>query len=316
MCASAAPWDGWRVIFSSRETLRRTRRDPRATRRAAFAAPLFSLLDSLFSVFFPSDCRLCRTPLVNISRIPVCRECLAAIEPTRAPQCVVCGDRLISASLLRGDGRCTNCCDFEPNFERAVSFGEYEGDLRGLIHLLKYESVTPVAAPLGRMLAQVMQELLAGQPGSVNPLLIPVPLHPSRRRARGFNQAELIARAAAKRFSPRLEVASGILLRQRDTISQVGLSREERIENMRDAFRVSDRGRGCIQGRTLMVVDDVMTTGTTLSECARVLKQAGAERVWAVTVARAFQGAASGQTADRGEQEAIEAEAVAVTASV
>ncbi len=310
----AAPWDGWRVIFSSRETLRRTRRDPRATRRAVFAAPLLSLLDSLFTVFFPSDCRLCHTPLDNISRIPVCRECLAAIEPARAPQCVVCGDRLISASLLRGDGRCTNCRDFEPEFERAVSFGEYEGGLRGLIHLLKYESVTPVAGPLGSMLAQAIQELHAGRE-SVRPLLIPVPLHNSRRRSRGFNQAELIAHAAAKRMSPRLEVASGILLRQRDTISQVGLSREERIENVRDAFRVSDRAT-LYQGRTLIVVDDVMTTGTTLSECARVLKQAGAERVWAVTVARAFQGAASGETADRGEQEAIEAEAVAVTASV
>lgn len=314
MCALVAPWDGWRVIFSSRETLRRTRRDPRATRRAVFAAPLLSLLEDLFSVLFPSDCRLCHTPLDNISRIPVCRECLAAIESAREPQCVVCGDRLLAASLLRGDGRCTNCRDLEPEFERAVSFGEYAGDLRGLIHLLKYESVTPVAVPLGGMLAQAIEELLSGRRGSVNPLLIPVPLHSRRRRSRGFNQAERIAREAAKRLDPPLAVASGILVRQRDTISQVGLSRQERIENVRDAFRVTGRGR--IQGRTLIVVDDVMTTGTTLSECARVLKQAGADKVWAVTVARAFQGAASGQTADCGEQEAIEAEAVALTASV
>jgi ComF family protein len=274
---------------------------------------LQTVLSSIFGVLFPSECRLCHTPLDNISRIPVCRECLAAIRPVRAPQCVVCGDRLVSAQLLMGDGRCANCRDFEPEFERAVSFGEYEDGLRGLIHLLKYESITPVAGPLGSMMAQAIGELLSGR-GLMRPLLVPVPLHKSRRRTRGFNQAELIAQAAGKCLSPRLEVASGILLRQRDTISQVGLSREERLHNVRGAFRVSDPGR--VKGRTLIVVDNVMTTGTTLSECARVLTRAGAERVWAVTVARAFQGAVSGETADRGEEEAIEAEAMSLTASI
>ncbi len=121
-----------------------------------------------------------------------------------------------------------NCRDFEPEFERAVSFGEYEAGLRGLIHLLKYEGVTPVAGLLGSMLAEAMRELLAGREAA-NPLLIPVPLHHSRRQSRGFNQAELIARAAGKCLSPRLEVATGILRRKRDTLSQVGLSREERM---------------------------------------------------------------------------------------
>lgn len=303
--------NGWRVVFSSREKLNRTRRGSRAQHRALFVAPVQTLLQSIFSVLFPSDCRLCRTPLNNISRIPVCEECLAAIEPVCAPQCVVCGDRLASAQLLMGDGRCLNCRDFEPEFERAVSFGEYEDELRGLVHLLKYERVTPVAGPLGEMLAQAIQELLPGR-RDTSPLLVPVPLHKSRRRTRGFNQAELIAHAAAKRLTPRLEVAGSVLVRRRDTISQVGLSREERIENVRDAFRVAKPGR--VKGRGVIIVDDVMTTGTTLSECARVLRQAGAERVWAATVARAFHGAEVQQSADPGEEEAIEA--VAVTASV
>ncbi|MGB8889575.1 MAG: ComF family protein [Candidatus Korobacteraceae bacterium] len=274
-----------------------------------------ALLESIFGILFPSDCRLCHTPLDNLSRIPVCRECLAAIKPVRAPQCVVCGDRLVSAQLLMGDGRCANCRDFEPEFERAVSFAEYEDGVRGLIHLLKYEGVTPVAGLLGSMLAEAMRELLAGRE-AVNPLLIPVPLHLSRRQSRGFNQAELIARAAGKCLSPRLEVATGILRRKRDTLSQVGLSCEERRQNVQGAFRISDPAR--VKGRILIVVDDVMTTGATLSECAGVLKQAGAERVWAATVARAFQGASLRQAADRKkeEEEAIEAEAMALTASV
>jgi ComF family protein len=206
----------------------------------------------------------------------------------RAPQCVVCGDRLASAQLLVGDGRCCGCRDFEPEFDRAMSFGEYDGGLSGLIHLLKYEGVLPVASVLGGMLADTIEELLPSCGESV-PVRIPVPLHKSKRSDRGFNQAELIARAAIKRLPKSLDLATGVLVRQRATISQVGLTREERIENMRGAFRVADRRR--VRGATVILVDDVMTTGTTLSECARVLKKAGAQRVLAATVARAFQGA-------------------------
>ena len=294
---------GWRIVFSSRETLKRKRPSRRAAQRAVVVVPL-NVVRSIFSALFPSDCRLCRTPLDNISRIPVCSECLTVIRPLRAPGCVVCGDRLASAQLLMGDGRCANCRACEPAFERAVSFGEYGGSLRGLVHLLKYEAVTPVAKPLGAMMAQTITELLAGG-DALAPLLVPVPLHPSRQRSRGFNQAELIVKAAAKRLPQELEVASAVLVRRRETVSQVGLSREERMANVRDAFAVRQPGR--VKGRNVIVVDDVMTTGTTLSECARVLKRAGAERVWAATVAHAFQGAETQQSADPGEEEAIEA---------
>ena len=184
-----------------------------------------------------------------------------------------------------GDGRCHACRDFEPEFARAVSFGEYEGELRGLIHLLKYGAVLPVAQVLGRMAAHTIEELLP-MCGGAAPLIVPVPLHHDKRRERGFNQSERIARAAVKRLPQRLELAAGALVRQRATVSQVGLTREERVLNMRDAFRVSDRKR--VRGRIVIVVDDVMTTGATLSECARVLKKAGTEKVLAATVPAHF----------------------------
>ena len=234
----------------------------------------------------------------------MCRECLAAIRPLRAPQCTICGDRLKSAQLLMGDGQCLNCRERRPDFERAASFGEYKDGLRGLIHLLKYEAVTPVRGPLGRMLSEAISEL---RPAAVQgrPLLVPVPLHKNRRHARGFNQAELIARAAMKCRSQDLQFDPGVLVRQRETLSQVALSREERIQNVRGAFRVSAAGR--VKGRVVVVVDDVMTTGTTLSECAHVLKQAGAEGVWAATVARVFHGADLPQAVESGEEEGVEA---------
>ena len=209
-----------------------------------------------------------------------------------------------------GDGLCTHCRESRPEFERAAAFGEYKDSLRGLIHLLKYEGITPAQAPLGQMLGEAIRELLPAT-GHEPLLLVPVPLHRSRRRSRGFNQAELIALAALKRLSQPIELVSGLLIRQRETISQVGLSRQERIENMRGAFRIVDRGR--VKGRSVIVVDDVMTTGTTLSECARVLKKAGANMVWAATVARAFHGADLPEAADDGQEEDVEAE---VSASV
>jgi len=298
-----------RVVFSSRETLKRKRREPRADTSVSAAPRLF--LQSIFSVLFPSDCKICRTPLNNIARLPVCRECLDAITPLRVPQCLICGDRLRSAQLLMGDGLCVNCRECRPDFERAVSFGEYRDGLRTLIHLLKYEAVIPARSPLGRMLAEAISELLPGA-GEGKPLLVPVPLHRSRRRSRGFNQAELIARAAFRRLPHKLEFAPGILVRRRETISQVGLSREERIQNMRGAFHVSDRGR--VKGRNVIVVDDVMTTGTTLSECARVLRQAGAAKVWAATVARAFHGVELPEFAESREEEEVEAAVGAASA--
>jgi predicted amidophosphoribosyltransferase len=179
-----------------------------------FFAPLQTLSRSLFSLLFPSDCKLCHIPLDNISRLPVCDECLDEIHPVRAPQCVLCGDRLISAQLLMVDGMCVHCREEVPKFDRAVSYGEYDGGLRGLIHLLKYESVLPAAAPLGRMLADAIAELLPGC-RQETPLLVPVPLHKNRRHSRGFNQSELIARAALKHLSERLDMPAGLLVRQR-----------------------------------------------------------------------------------------------------
>jgi len=99
----------------------------RAEQRSFLVAPFVTVVRSVFSVFFPSDCRLCGIPLVNISRLPVCQECLDSIEPIRTPQCVQCGERLLPAQLLMGDGRCQGCREFEPEFDRSVSFGEYAG---------------------------------------------------------------------------------------------------------------------------------------------------------------------------------------------
>jgi ComF family protein len=240
------------------------------------------------SVLFPSDCRICGLPLLNISRLPVCPECLAAVEPIEGDVCSVCGERVMSSyANCDDDGlrRCLVCRRVDRPFERAVAYGSYEGGLRELVHLLKYHGVRSAANVLGRMVAEAVASLDPLWNGQTV-LIIPVPLFRGKRRQRGFNQAEMIASAMIK-ASPareRLQLATGILLRARETHSQIGLTSHQRRENLRGAFSVARAPE--VTGRQVLLVDDVYTTGTTASECARVLRRAGADKVWVATAAR------------------------------
>jgi ComF family protein len=243
--------------------------------------------EGLFTTLFPSDCRICGLPLLNISRLPVCPDCLSQIHPIHGKVCSICGERVLSAypvSDETGSRRCPVCRRVDRPFSRAVAFGSYDEGLRDLIHLLKYNGVRPAAGALGRMLASPIAALEAvfEQP---RVLVIPVPLYKGKRRQRGFNQAELIARAAWHACgSERLQLAPDVLARTRDTKSQIGLSGHERRAHLRGAFAVPRTAE--VTGREVLLVDDVYTTGATVSECARVLRRAGAAQVWVATVAR------------------------------
>ncbi len=241
---------------------------------------------TLFFTFFPADCRICGAPLISASRLPVCESCLIAVRPLKGSYCSVCGEVLhIPVGVGAGESRCLLCQRTDPPFERAVAYGSYEGGLRDLIHILKFQQVRPAAAILGRMVAETIAGLERAMPvGTI--AVIPVPLHKRKQAQRGFNQAEVIARSALKRLSwpKRFELCTGVLLRRRETGSQIGLTRHQRRENLRGAFAVNDPTR--ISDRDILLIDDVYTTGTTASECARVLLRAGAARVWMATVAR------------------------------
>jgi ComF family protein len=247
----------------------------------------------LFATLFPSDCRLCGVPLINISRLPVCEDCLDAMRPIAGGLCSICGERLMSplafaaapGSAETGEARCGLCRRLEPPYVKATAYGSYESGLRELIHLLKYDQVRPAANVLGRMLAEAiedLQPLLAGK----EVLVVPVPLHRRKLRQRGFNQSELIAKAALKigTGAVRFQLSAGLLERRRETKSQIGLSRHQRRENIRGAFAVAKPHE--VAGRDILIVDDVFTTGTTVSECARILRRAGAPKVYVATVAR------------------------------
>lgn len=225
---------------------------------------------------------------MNVSRLPVCVACLDAMRPIEGGLCSICGERLISPHAFSGEHgevRCGLCRRLEQPYVKAVAYGSYEDGLRDLIHLLKYQHVRPAANVLGRMLAEVIGNLEPGfAAGKI--AVVPVPLFPLKLKQRGFNQAEVMARIASKLLPARdrYVLTGDALERIRETQSQTGLTRHQRRENLRGAFRVKRPEK--ILGADILLVDDVFTTGTTVSECARILRRAGAARVWVATVAR------------------------------
>lgn len=243
------------------------------TRRALETATRL-VLDPVLAALFPSRCAACAASLARPLRGPLCEPCWRSLPRHRGPLCA-CGVPLGASA----GGRCGRCRRGSPAIEHGLSLGPYEGALRTLVHELKYRGRRRVAERLAELLLADVEAGAVLQGGAV---LVPVPLHPRRLAARGFNQSELLALALARRA--RLRVRPRVLVRRKDTPPQTGLSAAARRRNVAGAFAV--RQRAPIQARTVVLVDDVLTTGATARACAGALRLAGARAVHLLTIAR------------------------------
>lgn len=231
----------------------------------------------LLHVLLPRTCFACGKDLTYDAAAPLCPSCENGLTLPGPLICQRCG-----VVLKSGGAHCFHCRGSKEDkfkckiIRSACNFNEFS---RGLVHALKYQGIDYVAPYMGAFMAR--RFTLFGEFSDVN-LVIPVPLFKKRMRKRGYNQSELLARAFCKETGIALDTSS--LVRVRDTGSQTKLGREARIANMAGAFKVKDAA--AVKGKTVLLIDDVATTGSTLEACAQALRQAGAKRVMAFTFAR------------------------------
>jgi ComF family protein len=261
---------------------------------------LAGLATTVLDLVFPALCPVCEASLGPGRRDPLCGECWDAIARIEPPYCATCGRpyATLGAAAIgpseTGSGAgssdagaaererasrpvpCGRCAAEPPAYDYARSAARYEGPLREALHAFKFSGRRALARPLADLLLEQCGRTVPGGIAAV----VPVPLARDREYQRGFNQARLLAERVAARLGAPLEPRW--LARVRATRPQSDLSAAERRTNVRGAFRASP----AVAGRDVLVVDDVFTTGATLAECARALREAGAGRIGVLTVAR------------------------------
>lgn len=242
--------------------------------------PVGQWATAFLDLLFPPLCPLCRRRLDEGRRDPLCGDCWASLERVRSPYCMICGLPFGSFGVgSEASHPCETCRRRRPVFSYARSATLYGDSVREALHALKFRGKPALSRALGDLLAEEGARLI---PVEAVECLIPVPLHPHRETERGYNQSTLLARRVGRRWG--VPVVEGALRRTVATRSQIQLSEDERRRNVSGAFTL--RRPRAVSDRHVLLIDDIFTTGATVSECARVLLAGGAAAVGVLTVAR------------------------------
>lgn len=238
------------------------------------------LINNLLNLAYPAACGICG---VKLSGIPeeaasMCDSCLTGVKRNPAPYCKTCGRSLRGAA--ESVDICWECRGRRFNYERSWSCFLYEGAAREMLHLLKYSKKFSLSDTFCGLFVRFMRDnpLIAADVDAV----LAVPLYHTKLREREFNQARLLAEAAAKEFG--FSDLSACLNRIASTRPQSELDRAQRLENVKNTFRA--KNGFLLKGKNMLLVDDLFTTGATMNECAGVLKEAGANKIHCLTFAR------------------------------
>ncbi|MFH1625322.1 MAG: ComF family protein, partial [Pseudomonadota bacterium] len=228
----------------------------------------------------PTRCLICDRDILDKRSSGICESCLLDIRYVSSPICSKCG--VPFQSDVGRDHLCGTCLTSKIYFTKARAVGFYEGLLQEAIHQFKYNRKTLLAKPLGALVATHHFDCIDFKSYD---FLVPVPLHFKRLRERGFNQALSLARCIGKRYGTPTDYRN--LKRIKWKGPQINLSRQERERNVKGAFSLCDGNR--FKGKSVLLIDDVYTSGATVNACARVMVKAGIRRVDVVTLCRAVQ---------------------------
>ena len=226
--------------------------------------------ETAVQLLYPRHCPVCDR-IVRPWGERACPECLRKLKPLAAPWCMQCGRKLAEEAEY-----CGSCGPGKHGYIRGRSLYEY-GSAAGSIYRFKYGGRQEYADFYGEQMAEFLGDFIrAAKPEG----MIPIPLHPRRLAVRGYNQAELLARAVGGRMG--LPVYSDLLVRVKNTIPLKRLNSKERQNNLKKAFNIAPND---VKLKTILIVDDIYTTGATVDEAARVLRAAGVERVYFIALA-------------------------------
>jgi competence protein ComFC len=237
--------------------------------------PLKRFYYSALNLFFPLRCLICGKDISQYKTMPLCEEHQSKVKLTDKPFCAICSKKLVSEMAV--ETICNSCRDAKWHFDRSFSATLYTDVMQELVHLYKYRMRHYLAAPFAALMVKFMENYI--DPKKID-IAVPVPLHWRRYLYRGFNQAYEMLRRLNRKYS--MKVSRGNLRRIRYTTPQVGLPPDERKENILGAFKVINPDE--FKGKNILLIDDVFTTGATMDECARVLKEAGALTVTGFTL--------------------------------
>jgi ComF family protein len=218
------------------------------------------------------------------NREPICHECWAKATPIKDPVCKKCGLPIESMdqSGLEGPYLCSICRQREWAFDMARAGFVFDGPVRDAGHMLKYHGHFRIGAWLGKKMSERLRSTFYHKENEEAVLIVPVPLSPDRLKDREFNHSFTLAEPISRAFG--FPINTSILQRRSGLRPQVGLTPKERWSNVRGAFSI--KGSELIKGKRIILVDDVLTTGATSNECARVLKKSGAAKVEVLVLAR------------------------------
>ena len=237
------------------------------------AGRFVKFLKVLFDFFVPPVCLVCGK---DTEEELVCQECINLLSPIEKRFCILCGNPFTKREV------CKYCKDYKLSLSRIRSLYKFEHPLPLLIHEFKYKN----KRKLGEIFGKKMAVLVRSDPYLKNAeLIIPVPLHPSKKRERGYNQSEIIALQISQDMGIRM---LNILKRVKNTRTQTELSVQERRRNVEGAFVLLQEFKETIKGKKVLLVDDVITTGATLDACSEVLLKNGAQEVYGVTLGGAY----------------------------
>ena len=234
------------------------------------------MLGAIINLLYPAMCRACYKRIDKFNR-NICDECAGKIKQRLPPFCAKC------VKQLKGDpeliAMCPDCKNDEPYFDRAWSACYYDGILKGLIHDFKYKKITSLSKDFTALIIDFMKRYDIGANSQV---VLSVPMHPNRLFTREINHSDILAKGLAKRLG--ISYSSKALKKTKDTPLQSKLKREARIKNLRSSFSLKDTS--FVRGKNILLVDDLFTTGSTVNECSRILKNSGAHHIEVITLAR------------------------------